>query len=373
MNSPYKARTSVATQDRAWDDFLSQHGGHYKQSSCWAQVKGAFNWDVVRVTVERDDEIVAGAQVLLRRLPLGGAIGLAPRAPVLAGSDREVLRLVLDELHQLRRRCRVWILMVHPPRQDPGMLAALESRGYSPTPLVVAASATTVIDLRNDEDAILSGMRKKTRQHVRKGIREGVEVHQGDEGEITTFYRLHAETGGRKGFSPYPERYFADVWRAFRPRGSARIFTATYQGEVVSGLFVIAFGDCVYTLAVGWSGRHANRMPNEVLYWEAIRWAKKNGYSWWDFSSIDPRAAAAIADGRPLPDELRKTTTFFKLGFGGELVAFPSTYDLVFNPLLRRAYRSIVPPLYRSARLRRDLYRLRWRWAPSLTPRQGRT
>jgi hypothetical protein len=93
----------------------------------------------------------------------------------------------------------------------------------------------------------------------------------------------------------------------------------------------------------------------------------------WDFSSIDSRAAAALSEGRPLPDELRKTTTFFKLGFGGELVVLPSTYDLVFNPVLRLAYRSIVPPLYRSTRLRRDLYRLRWRWAPSPRPGHGRT
>jgi peptidoglycan pentaglycine glycine transferase (the first glycine) len=367
LDSPYRIQVSFDLYDPSWDEFLWNHGGNYKQSSSWADVKGAFDWDVARLTVTRDEEIVGGAQVLLRRLLFRGAIAFAPEAPVLAGRDIEILELVLDGLHRMARQAKASILMLHPPSDDPAVLAALASRGYWPTPFAMATPATSVVDLRRNHEAIFSGMRKKTRQHIRKGIREGVTIEEGDESDLGTLYRLHVATAERKGLSPvYPQRYFVKLWEAFRPLGSARIFLAKYRGEVLSALFVLAFGDTVSTIAVAWSGQHSDRRPNELLHWSAIQWAKQNGYGFWDFSSIDSEAAAAILDGRSLPDDVRRSTTFFKLGFGGDVVLFPSTYELVFNPYLRPAYRAIVPRLFRSKMLQRQAHRLRWRGLPSI-------
>jgi lipid II:glycine glycyltransferase (peptidoglycan interpeptide bridge formation enzyme) len=364
LDTRYRTQVSFDLYDPSWDEFLQDHGGHYKQTGPWADVKGAFGWKVARLTIKDGEEIVGGAQILLRRLPLAGRIAFAPEAPVLAVP--EILDLVLDGLDRLARQCRASALALHPPHDDPALLAALARRGYSETPLAMAASATSVVDLRRDEDAIFSGMRKKTRQHIRKGIREGVTIAEGDEDDLGIVYRLHVATAERKGLVPvYPERYFAKLWKAFRPPGSARIFLATYQGEPLSALFALAFGNRAYTMAVAWSGRHSDRRPNELLHWSALKWAKRNGYSFWDFSSIDPRAARAILDGRSLPDDVRGSTTFFKLGFGGDVVLFPRTYELVFNPLLRSAYRTIVPRLSRFTALKRQVYRLRWRGLPA--------
>jgi peptidoglycan pentaglycine glycine transferase (the first glycine) len=367
LGSAYRTHVSFDLHDPSWEEFLWNHGGHYKQSGAWADVKGAFDWKVARLTVTHHEEIVGGGQVLLRKLPFRGGIAFAPEAPVLAGPENEILELVLDGLHRLAQQCQASILMVHPPRDDQTVLAALASRGYRPTPLEMAASATSVVDLRRDEEAIFATMRKKTRQHIRKGIREGVTVVEGDEDDLGTVYRLHVATAERKGLSPvYPERYFVKLWKAFRPTGSARIFLAKCQGDVLSALFVVAFGDTAYTMAVTWSGHHSDRRPNELLHWSALRWAKQNDYSFWDFSSIDSSAAAAVLDGRSLPDDVQQSTTFFKLGFGGDVVLFPSTYERVFNPFLRSAYRAIVPRLFRSRTLQRQVYRLRWRGLSSL-------
>jgi hypothetical protein len=48
--------------------------------------KAAFNWTTARVVITRNADILAGAQVLLRRLPLLGMVW-APKAPVLAEPD----------------------------------------------------------------------------------------------------------------------------------------------------------------------------------------------------------------------------------------------------------------------------------------------
>jgi peptidoglycan pentaglycine glycine transferase (the first glycine) len=367
LDSPYRIQVSFDLYDPSWDEFLWIHGGNYKQSSAWADVKGAFDWNVARLTVTRDEEIMGGAQVLLRRLLFGGSIAYAPEAPVLAGPKIEILDLVLDGLHRIARQAQAPILMLHPPSDDPAVLAALASRGYWPTPFPWEAPATSVVDLRRNHEAIFSGMRKKTRQHIRKGTREGVTIEEGNEEDVQAMYRLHVATAERKGLSPvYPQRYFVKLWEAFRPLGSAQIFLAKYQGEVLSALFVLAFGDTVSTIAVAWSGHHSDRRPNELLHWSAIQWAKQNGYGFWDFSSIDSKAAVAILDGRSLPDDVSRSTTFFKLGFGGDVVLSPSTFEFVFNPYLRPAYRAIVPRLFRSKMLQREAHRLRGRGLPSI-------
>jgi peptidoglycan pentaglycine glycine transferase (the first glycine) len=66
----YHARTSPAEEDPAWNRFLTTTpGGHYVQSSHWAQLKTLSGWHPARFVVTQDGQIVAGAQLMLHRLP----------------------------------------------------------------------------------------------------------------------------------------------------------------------------------------------------------------------------------------------------------------------------------------------------------------
>jgi lipid II:glycine glycyltransferase (peptidoglycan interpeptide bridge formation enzyme) len=284
---------------------------------------------------------------------------------VLSEPDQELRERTLEALRRLVKEHRVRVLMLQPPADHGGLVEALERWGYHPSPVEMASRATILIDLQADLDAIQANMRRKTRQHIRKGLRDGVTVREGDERDLDAFYRLHTATGRRQDFSPYPERHFTTLWRAFGATRSVRLFLAEREGEAVSGLVVLLHGDTVHTHAMGWSGRHAHLMPNEVLYWSAIAWSKEQGYRCWDFTWIDSRAADAIAGGQALPDDLRRSVTFFKLGFGGAVTVLPGAYDYVDNPALRLAFRSLAPPFYRLGSVRKAQRRLRWRWLPS--------
>ncbi len=367
VSASYRTHASTATDDPAWDAFLAATpGGDYLQTSLWAQVKAPFGWRAVRLVVTQDERIVAGAQLLIRPLPLVGAVGYAPRGPLIAVDDPELTRLVLDELHRVAKGHRVQYLMVQPPSNGITLAQQLPHWGFRPSPIIMAPIATIRFDLSLEPDDLLARMRKKTRQHIRNGLRAGVTVREGTETDLQTFYRLHVATSERQNFLPYPETYFSGMWRVLRPHGYVRVFLAEYQEEVVSALVVLVFRDTVYTLAIGWSGRHARAMPNEVLYWSAILWAKAQGYRYCDFTWIDPRIARAVLDGEVLPDCLRHTATFFKLGFGGQVTLFPGGYDYVYNPLLRSIYRVVGRLIYQLPVVRNVLNRLRWRWLPSL-------
>lgn len=365
MAAAYTSRVSLDTHDPAWREFVRvAPGGHYMQSGEWADFKRAFNWTVARVTVREGRDVVAGAQVLLRKLPGIGSVGWAPKAPVLAEPDPNLTERTLDELRRLVRRDRIRVLMLQPPREPAALPEVLERSGYRPSPVTMGPEATILLELDRELDAIQAAARPKTRRNIRLAFRKGVTVREGDEADLETFYRLHVATAERQTFSAYPERHFAEMWRAFRPAGGARLFLAEYEGEPVSGLLVLNQGDTVAQHAMGWSGRHARVKPNEAVVWAAIAWSKEHGYGRFDFTWIDARAALAVVHGEPLPHDLESSVASFKLGFGGAVTLLPRAYDYVEAPVLRTAFHALVPLAYRLRSVQKAHHRLRWRWAP---------
>ncbi len=164
VSASYRTHASTATDDPAWDAFLAATpGGDYLQTSLWAQVKAPFGWRAVRLVVTQDERIVAGAQLLIRPLPLVGAVGYAPRGPLIAVDDPELTRLVLDELHRVAKAHRVQYLMVQPPSNGITLAQQLPDWGFRPSPIIMAPIATIRFDLSLEPDDLLARMRKKTR------------------------------------------------------------------------------------------------------------------------------------------------------------------------------------------------------------------
>jgi lipid II:glycine glycyltransferase (peptidoglycan interpeptide bridge formation enzyme) len=131
------------------------------------------------------------------------------------------------------------------------------------------------------------------------------------------------------------------MWRLFHPPGYIRLFIAEVQGEAVAAHLVIPFGKTLISKLAGWSGRHGNYKPNEVLEWEVIKWAKTQGFHTYDFEGIERKAAETILNGEFLPTSLAQTPASFKMGFGGQVVLFPEAYDYVPSPVLRGAYNTV--------------------------------
>ena len=118
------------------------------------------------------------------------------------------------------------------------------------------------------------------------------------------------------------------------------MFIAEYEDEAVAAQLVVPFGDTVIAKQAGWSGRYGQRRPNEALDWATIKWAKAHGYRYYDLDGIDAQAAEMITQGGDLPESMRHSPTYYKIGFGGEVRLLPETQWYIFNPLLRILYKS---------------------------------
>ncbi len=318
-----------------WDAFVAgSPWGHLLQSSAWGDFKSHFGWQPLRITGERGGRIICGAQALVRPTA-GGPTVYVPRGPVLAPVD-EALPALLDALSSAARDRGAIFLKIEPDWPDDAALAGhLESLGFRRSRQTIQPRTTIVLDLRPDEDEILMRMKPKWRYNIRLASRKGVRVRRATQADLSAFYHLMQTTGERDRFGIHERSYYESVWQRFHPQGLAELFLAHYEDELLAGLMAFRFGRTAYYLYGASSNRHRNRMPNHLLQWHAIQWAKQHGCIRYDFWGVPDEVSEAIihdGDAGARGDAGMWGVYRFKQGFGGQVVRTIGAFDRVFRP-----------------------------------------
>jgi lipid II:glycine glycyltransferase (peptidoglycan interpeptide bridge formation enzyme) len=358
-----QVRISDEPIDPEWDAFVSSlPHGHHVQTSLWGQAKEVLGYRTLRVIASQDGRIVAGGQLLIRQLTRFVSIAYMSKGPVFSTWDPSLVRIVTEELKRVAQSNHFLVIALQPPNNDSEFRALLPDHGFRPSWLELAPTATIVHDLTQDTEQILRQMKRQTRQNIRRSEREGITTREGTEADLPTFYQLYVTTSQRQGFTPYPEEYFARMWRVFSEQGWISLVMAEYQSTPVSALLLVSFGDTVIPKILGWSGEEGKRRPNDALWWAAIQWAKTHGYHYLDMEGIDRDGAELILSGQSLPEELRRTPDFFKLGYGGCVTLMPQSYYFVPGLLWRWPYHKIFGLDGRSAAIQKNLERYRRRF-----------
>ena len=353
---------SEAQHDDRWDEFLAAtRGGHHAQSSSWGRLKGSSGWRAVRVLAREEGRIVGGSQMLLRTVPLLGAIAYQPRGPLVAEPEPVLMDRLLSRLLIVARRYGVRLVATQPPYGSEYWEQLLISKGFQRAAISILPTATALIGLADDPDEIFQRIHSRARSGIRHGIRNGVTVRIGGEADIPTFHRLLTLTAERQGFQPEALDYYFEMWQAFSPHNQIHLFIAELSGEPLSAEINISFGPVLTAKRRGWSGAHRGLCANDVLQWEILKWAHAQGFRAYDQEGVDARATRATSNPKEssISPALRKTPSAFKLKFGGEVITVPGTFVYLPNPPLRVACRALGDRLLRSPRVSAGLRRLR--------------
>jgi lipid II:glycine glycyltransferase (peptidoglycan interpeptide bridge formation enzyme) len=364
MNAP-EIVVSSSPENPEWDRFVIDGSDpHHEQTALWGRLQSLRGWRSFHVMMRQANTLLGGAQILERRVRRIGKIGYLSRGPLIVPDDAALRRSLLSAIRQIARERRLVYLAVTLPYPSQFTAHDLEASGFSARherlPPTTAMAATIILDLMQELEAIQAQMRSTTRKHLRQGQRRGATFRQGTAEDMDTFGRLLAGLCKRRGVRPnIPQGDFLrQLWETFAPGGYLKLFLAERDHEVLSSLLVFAMGHWARAWRVGSSGRFSEVHPNELVYWEAIKWAKANGCRYFDFAGFDTGNARAILEGRAIPEGERCGMSDFKLGFGGRVMLFPPSYCYFGNPMVRLLYRSIGAPLLDSKVLRRLLSRL---------------
>jgi len=315
---------------------------HVLQSYEWGQFKARHGWKPLRLLFKKDGSVRAAASILQRRLfllPL--RIMYVPKGPVLDYSDNEVLECVLATLEDVAKRYHAIFIKIDPDvcledSSPPAVqvVTTLEQRGWRLSSEQIQFPNTVLIDLTHKEDDLLRAMKPKTRYNVRLAARRGIKVRIGGSDDLDLFYEMYVETSARDRFIIRPFDYYRDVWQSFMEADLAQLLIAEYEGRPLAGLILFRFGEKVWYMYGASRNLHRNLMPNHLLQWEAIRWAKAQGCTVYDLWG----APDILDESDPLWGVYR-----FKEGFGGQFVRHIGAYDYPCSHLLYQFYTVVVP------------------------------
>jgi peptidoglycan pentaglycine glycine transferase (the first glycine) len=359
-----RVQLTTSIENDEWDRFVERtpHGFH-EQTSLWSQVKAIYGWNPLRVTLSDQEGIVAGSQILVRTVRGRFRVGFVSRGPVVSPSNAELVSRTVETICRVARKEKLTYLAIAPPYRGEAVATALHTEGFSRKPDALppgsVMSATLLVDLSPDLDKIQARMRAQVRQHIRLAQRKGVSVREGGKEDVETFRVLMCSLCQRRGISPTPPEtdFFEHLWRVFAARGWVRIFLAEIGGRPVAGLLVFSFGDSARVWKAGWSGDFAECRPNNLLYWEAIRWAKQNGFRRFDMVGIERELGEQLIAGSKIDWTKVAGPDNFKVGYGGEPLVLPETCYRFLNPWAQLALRAGGQQLVESARVARVLER----------------
>lgn len=181
---------------------------------------------------------------------------------------------------------------------------------------------TIILDLNNDEQAILAHMKPKTRYNIRLALRKEIEVRELGMEQIDVWYRLYEETASRNGLYLNDLRYFRSVLAAKMDPSeegvTVKLLVAYYGEEPLAAMFLVISSHRATYLYGASSSLHRELMPTYALQWKAIQIAKSMHCLEYDFFGISPRCEPS----HPMYGLYR-----FKRGFGGDIFHHLGCWD----------------------------------------------
>ena len=303
--------TTVRTCEKQtdWDEEILARKGHPLQLWGWGEVKAAHNWSVDRIFIDRDDEIIGAAQLLIRRLPAPfKALVYVPRGPVADEANREVvLAAIADYAKQAHGAVAVTV--------EPDWTVFPDSADWKPSTNTILIPRTLILDLTKSEDELLAVMAKKTRQYIRKSASEAIEIRQvHDREELAQCLAIYKQTAQRAGFGLHGDQYYYDI---FDKMGEYSLVTAAfYEGKPVAFLWLGISEQTAFELYGGMNDDGQRLRANYALKWWTIQQTKKWGIERYDFNGL-------LNDG----------VSTFKQGFADHEDMLAGTYDKPLSPL----------------------------------------
>lgn len=177
------------------------------------------------------------------------------------------------------------------------------------------------IDLSKSEEELWKNVHSKRRNEINKAIKEKLNVKIIDnKNDLIESYKILKEVYKRKRLPLSNLSLFTNSFDILNNYVKLNIFGAFYEEILIGVLFLLCYNDSVYNWYAGSKLEYIKKNPNDLLPWEVIKWAKKNGYKKFYFGGA----------GKP---NIRYSVREYKKKFGGNFINY-GRYIKTHNKLL---------------------------------------
>lgn len=296
---------------------LNKKAGHPLQSFEWGEFR-----EKTGVKVVRTDSF----QLSLHKIPhTSFNIGYLPKGDM-------PTKEILEKLIEIGKRENCIFIQIEPNvESSENLISKIKDLDLVPAAHPLFTKYNFVLDITKDEEELLKNMHPKTRYNVRVAQKHGVVVvEDNSDSAFENYLKLTWETTKRQGFYAHSKNYHRLMWSTLKGN-MAHLFLAKYKGKVLTSWIVFVFKDTLYYPYGASSSEHREVMASNLMMWEVIRWGKEKGLKKFDmWGALGPN-----------PDKNDSWYGFhrFKEGYGGKLVEYVGSYDLVIKPFRYQLYK----------------------------------
>ena len=324
--------------EKRYKEFLEKHSRcNFQQSLEWGKVKTSW---IKEVILSEDDKgnIKGSLCVWIRKIPIFGNIMYVARGPVCDIHNSEVLEDLRDGADELAKKYKAFVLRMEPDVEktderfreivkDLGFKIKDDSKDFKDE---IQPRFVFRLDLKGkDKDTIFKEFHQKTRYNIRYAIKKGVEIREGTKEDLKKFHEIMVETGKRDNFLIRSLEYFEKMYDELAPN-HMKLLMAYHEGEAISGIIPIMYGDKTWYLYGASSNNKRNLMPNYLLQWTMIQEAIDNGHDMYDFRGV----SGVVDENHPQYGLYR-----FKKGFNARFVEFIGEVYIPYKPLKYKLYK----------------------------------
>jgi lipid II:glycine glycyltransferase (peptidoglycan interpeptide bridge formation enzyme) len=301
---------------------------HVIQSWEWGEFRKSLGLPVLRYGLFKDNKLITAFTLTLHKIPFTEKfVGYLPKGPF---PDKDFAKA----LEQIAKENNAAFVKIEPNISDEEAKPYHLDPNFTPSPKPLFTKFNFVLDLTPTEEELLKNMHSKTRYNIRLAEKKGVTVEERtDDKGFEIFLKIHFETTARQKFHSHNEAYHRKVWETLRKTDMARVLIGYYQKKPLTAWMIYNFKDTLYYPYGGSLPDHRDVMHSNLVAWEAIKVGKRLGLKSFDmWGALGPNAD---------PNDPWQGFHRFKQGYGGKLVEYMGTFDLVFNEPLYWAFTSV--------------------------------
>lgn len=325
---------------KEYKEFLEKHERcNFQQSLEWAEIKKT-NWKPEVILAEDEEKNIIGSLcVLIRKMPIFGNIMYSSRGPVCDIHDISVMKQLTEGAKELAKKYKAIVLRIEPDieKEDQVFRDIVTNLGYKIKDDAkdfkdeIQPRFVFRLDIKDKtEEEIMSGFHQKWRYNIRLAGRKGVEIKEGTKEDLKDFHKIMVETGNRDGFITRPLQYFEKMYDNMVPQGHMKLLMAYYEGQPISGVIPIFYGNKTWYLYGASSNQHRNLMPNYLLQWEMIKMSIERKDEIYDFRGV----SGIVDENHPQYGLYR-----FKKGFGAKFTEFIGEIYIPYKPITYKFYK----------------------------------
>jgi len=301
---------------------------HVIQSFEWGEARKSLGVPVLRYGIFEDGKPTKVFQLTLHKIPFTSKYaGYLPKGPF---PDEELAQA----LEKIGKEKNLAFIKIEPDiiKNTSGESRPTPEVGQSfiSSPKALFTKYNFVLDLTKSEEELLKNMHPKTRYNIRVAQKHGVKVEERvDDKAFEIYLKLYFETCRRQNYHGHNKKYHRKVWQTLRDAGMAHLLIAFYHepqttnSVPLTAWMLLNFKDTLYYPYGGSSKNHPEVMANNLVAWQALKLGKKLNCQKFDMWG----ALGSDANSKDAWFGFHR----FKQGFGGRLVEYIGTYDLVFD------------------------------------------